>query len=117
MRVAVPLVLLLALVAACGGSEPDRVVGVVLKCERPASVSSVSKGFNSRTPAAAVVIPAAELTGEDCNAKVPNAPAANTYSYSNVRLVVTVKPGNGNAYTVEVPPETAVSVGDKWPPN
>jgi len=33
----------------------------------------------------------------------------------NVRLEVTVAGGASGTYTVEVPPETPVKVGDAWP--
>jgi hypothetical protein len=99
MRIAVPLVLLLTFAAACGGSQPDRVVGVVLKCSGP---------FAGGT---------GEFSGEECNSKVATGTRAGQYDHGNRRLVITMKPASGASYTAELPPDANVAVGNKWPPD
>ena len=93
------LLCLLAFVAAtaisCGGSsKPDRVVGVVLKCTSAGNF---------------------ELSEEECNNKYASGSQAGQYTRFNRRLVITVKPASGAAYIAELPPDTAVAVGDRWP--
>lgn len=77
-------------VSSCSESEePDRVVGVVLRC------AFVRSGQ-----------PRIELQGADCAGD----------GYVSKRTEVTVKPAHGSVYTVDQPPSVNVKVGDPWPP-
>lgn len=85
---------LVVILCACGirepSPEPDRVVGVLLKCGAAPT----------------------ELTGDECNKRK----TTGELYYVNTRLVVTVRMSGRTAYVVEVPPDTAVRLGDPWPP-
>lgn len=86
-----------------GRGEPDRVVGVLLKCNTAGFRSSGSIG---------VEYPAEDLSGTDCNTEK----SPNRLSITNRRLVITVRTSTGNVFTTEMPPNTSVKVGDPWPP-
>lgn len=121
------LILVLGLLASCSGDEPDRVVGVVLRCTDPASVihplptlrpssirsrpSAIERRRGTPTPVPVVVerpdvvIPAQDLEGAICE-KVP----------FNRRQDITVRTSSGGSYMVTVPDSVVVKVGDRWPP-
>jgi hypothetical protein len=86
-----------------GGDEPDTVVAVLLKCERPAT--SQTAGPIRRAGDPIVAVPAQALSGKDCVEK----------GVQNVRLELTVRTPGGATYTADVPPDTRVSTGDRWP--
>lgn len=91
------LLLPLALFAAAcstGADRPDTVVGVIVRCDATRVASQ--PGDHS--------IPIS-LTGDECDG-----PAAH-----NRRKVVTVRTGNGSTYTAEVPADTPVTMGQRWP--
>jgi hypothetical protein len=110
--------------------EPDRVVGVSLKCTLPATTQTnrvtVPDGeggvvFQNQE----YVVPAQELSSDECRQWLDRAPAQGTtksvsratmVSRLNARQEVTVRTSAGNAYTIEVPVTTPVAVGDPWPP-
>lgn len=82
-------------VACSGDKDPDKVVGVILKCEARATTT----------------IP---LSGDDCNAKDDR--FSDGFAARSRRIEVTVKPASGAPYTVAQPPQAIVRVGDTWPP-
>lgn len=101
----VATVLMAVLVTSCGGgsksAEPDKVVGVLLKCTRP-------------------VVPAQELSSDMCQRVLNAAKQDGTFNGSvsrfNIRYVVTVRTSTGGGYSLEVPATTPVTVGQVWPP-
>lgn len=83
--------LLLAASFACEEQrEPDRIVGVMLRC---ASGSGPLK---------------VELSGGECD---PHKPVYDRH------LVITVRTHGGTTYNVESLPEREARVGDPWPPD
>lgn len=74
--------------------EPDRVVGVVERCD----------AVNERA--------LARLARDGCTAMA----AAFPQAVMNHRLEVTVRTFSGAVYVVEVSPSAGVSLGDVWPP-
>jgi hypothetical protein len=98
---------LMALVAiSCGGgsnqTEPDRVVGVLLKCIRPAAAE-----------------PAREYSDDGCRQILSGYGQdlrSQVVSHFNMRYAVTVRTSTGGGYTLEVPATTTVTVGQVWPP-
>ena len=72
--------------------EPDRVVGVIRKCEAGDELALRA------------------ITREGCGTDL-----ASRLRILNDRLEVTVRTGSGGSYVVTVPPTTSVSVGDVWP--
>ena len=93
---AVALAVAMFTATACGDSESDKVVGVVLKCDRATTRTSEP----------------------DCNEKFSGLGPKfdGRYKWGNRRLDVTVRSPDGKTYSVELPPESTVRVGDKWPP-
>lgn len=80
---------------ACGDAEePDRVVGVVLRCDR------IWRGETT------------ERQGSTCNDR-----SDGSYAYQNRRLELTIREGGGGTYQVEVVAEADFAVGDIWPPD
>jgi len=78
-------------------ASADRVVAVMLRCD----------------------IERRERTGEDCT-RSPNGATgylAEALRPKNVRLELTVRTSAATTYTVEVPPDSHVVVGDVWPPD
>jgi hypothetical protein len=110
------LIALLAL-SCSGGSnpaEPDKVVGVLLKCTMPAETNYNDDG-------SAYVVPAQEYSGDMCQQLLNNATnrgvALNTaVGLLNARKVITVRTSVGSSYPIEVSATTAVTVGQVWPP-
>ena len=113
---ATALIALLALSFACGSApaepdkaEPDKVVGVLLKCTKP-SQRTLDASDNL------VIIPARELSAADCERLLAGAPdRQRAISGLNALHVVTVRTSTGGSYTVEVPATTRVRVGQVWP--
>lgn len=88
-------------------AEPDRVVGVILKCTDPAQDSFDASGN-------LVVVPARELSSAECERFIGDRQFA--VWRLNARYVVTVRTSNGGSYTVEVPATRQIRVGQTWPP-
>ncbi len=86
--------------------EPDRVVGVALRCDL--TVRQDPFGDNSMLVRQAG-------SGDVCTMKAPTI-LAGVYimQIANVRSIVTVRTAAGGSYTVETP-GTAVAVGETWP--
>lgn len=107
---ATALIALLVVLSACGSNpaEPDKVVGVLLKCTKPAQ-----PGFDD-----AGVIPARDYSGDMCKQLLDNSQAelARTVGHYNAHYVVTVRTAAGSSYTLEVPATTRVRMGQAWPP-
>ena len=108
---ATALIALLVVLSACNSNaaEPDKVVGVLLKCTKPAQT-----GFDD-----AGVIPARDYSGDMCKQLLDNSQAelSRTVGHFNALYVVTVRTSTGSSYTVEVPATTRVRVGQVWPPD
>lgn len=102
---------LIALLAvSCGGSnaaEPDKVVGVLLKCTVPARTEFDEAGN--------YVIPARDYSGDLCKQLLDRGELTRTVGHYNAHYVVTVRTA-GSSYTVEVPATTRVRIGQSWPP-
>lgn len=75
--------------------QPDRVVAVVLKCE---------KDFRSLQPG-----------GFSHEVKTVTGPQCSDGG-TNVRRELTVRTPHGDTYTAEVDTDSRVAVGDQWPP-
>lgn len=82
--------------AACGGSDPDTVVGVVTKCDTQRHTLTSGDVSNTYGPE----------TGAGCYAP----------GIKNARKEVTVKTAEGKTYTAEVGFAETVNLGDPWPP-
>lgn len=87
-------------------ADRDIVVGVIRRC----TLWSVTG--------------ARERNGNDCIPRTytpvagPRIPGQSTGYYpQNIRLELTVRTSDATTYTVDVPPETQVAVGDTWPPS
>ncbi len=109
---ATALIALLVVLSACSSNaaEPDKVVGVLLKCIYPAQ-----RTFDASDNL--VIIPARELSSAECEQGLGNAPdRQRAISRVNALYVVTVRTSTGSSYTVEVPATTRVRVGQVWPP-
>ena len=109
---ATALIALLVVLSACGSNpaEPDKVVGVLLKCTYPAQTRFDDIGGN-------YVIPAEELSSTRCEQLLQDAPdRQRAISRANALYVVTVRTSAGGSYTVEVPATTRVRMGQVWPP-
>ncbi len=79
-----------------GSSAPDRVVGIVTRCE-------VIPIGGSEKPV--------EISGSDCSSTGRfklNPPV-------NVRLELTIRTAKGTSYTVDVSPQMPAHIGDPWP--
>lgn len=114
---AVATALMALLAVSCGGSksaEPDKVVGVLLKCNRSPSIKSLPDALYYDGGAG-------EYSGAVCQrflstAKENGMDMDITVGRLNARYVVTVRTAAGSGYTVEVPATTTVRVGQDWPP-
>lgn len=71
---------------ACGGNDPDRVVGVLIRCD--------ANGTTVRV----------DMSGPDCTGNV-----------RNIRQVLTVRTSDGKTYTAEVPISPTIQLGQQWP--
>ena len=104
---------LLVVLSACGSNaaEPDKVVGVLLKCTYPARTERTFDGSDN------YVIPARELSSAQCEQLFGRAPdRQRAMELANALYVVTVRTSAGGSYTVEVPATTRVRMGQVWPP-
>ncbi len=110
------------LVMSCGGSksaEPDKVVGVLLKCTEPAyqGEDGLYHLYTDSTDSRPYVIPAQEHSGDWCQRVLDRATDKSKYVTGlNMRYAVTVRTSTGGSYTLEVPATTTVTVGQVWPP-
>ena len=92
------------------GAQTDRVVGVMRRCTLASHIAGAA---------------GSEHSGDDCvlHESTPAAgnqgyfgrAVAQRYAPQNVTLEVTVRTAAATTYTVEVPPDTPVAVGDAWP--
>lgn len=85
--------------AACSDSapkaEPDRIVGITLRCEQ--RQGSLNTGYTYTT-----------ITGAAC--------AKSRITYRNQRQLVTVRTSSGGSYQVEADEHLMLEVGGPWPP-
>ncbi|PWB41362.1 MAG: hypothetical protein C3F10_15875 [Dehalococcoidia bacterium] len=95
----VPLVLALFAFSACGnnGPEPDRVVNIEQQCS-----AWYDGAFR-------------EVPSEVCAKKFLGEPP-DPSGYFKAALTLTVRTPQGTTYTIEVPPDTSIELGDPWPP-
>ena len=110
------LIVMLIVLSACGSNaaEPDKVVGVLLKCTYP---SQTQRTFDDSGNLNIVVIPARELSSAQCEQLFGRAPdRQRAIERANALYVVTVRTSAGGSYTVEVPATTRVRMGQVWPP-
>lgn len=85
--------------AACSDSapkpEPDRIVGITLRCEQ--RQGSLDTGYTYTT-----------ITGPACQ--------KSRFTYRNQRQLVTVRTSSGGSYQVEADEHLMLEVGGPWPP-
>ncbi len=74
-------------------SGPDRVVGVILKCDVKTYIKISEPAYRPTT-----------------------GPACNSNEAINARHEVTVRTPKGTVYTVEAPDIWLIRLGDSWPP-
>jgi hypothetical protein len=104
-RLIVGMALAAVLSAGCGiaAFEPphDRVTRVERRCE--------SRYVREDTATPETIV--RQIENNECEKQK----YGGGYLYENRRLVVTVRTVDGQVFTAELPPDTRVTVGDRWP--